>query len=62
MTAWQLFVACDFIVAVLVAFYSGWLFGRTRGYETGFRAGAARGGRLAAHYFAELEPTAGARR
>jgi hypothetical protein len=62
MTAWQAFVAIDFVVAVAVAFVSGWLFGRTRGYERGFAAGTHRGGKLAAHYFAGVEPTAGARR
>lgn len=62
MTAWHIFIATDFAVAVAVAFVSGWLYGRSRGYDRGFRAGALRGGRLAAHYFAELEPTAGAGR
>jgi len=52
MTAFTLFMAVDFGLAVVVAFYSGYLYGQS----AGFRAGVARGARVVR--FSEEEPTA----
>jgi hypothetical protein len=56
---WKLFLALDFAAAVLVAFYSGWLYGKTRGYRQGHQQGAAWASRLARHWADEKsDPTA----
>ena len=58
MTAFTLFLALDFGLAVAVAFYSGYLFGKDRGHGLGFRAGTAWASRVAAHFADEhAEPT-----
>jgi hypothetical protein len=57
-----LFIVIDVTLACGIAWVAGWLTVRRVWYDRGYRAGAARAGRLAERYYERPEPTEAVRR